>query len=448
VSQPAPYNRSFSFTNFQASQPSAPIPGSQVDLELGNVKKTFDGVLSNLALIQRDDGALANGSVTFDTLSPALQTAGLAPALPWVTGKLYSVSASVTHGSAFYRCLVAHTSGAFATDLAAGNWVLIVDFSTIALVAASLIAVTPSGSLTTDVQSSLQALDAGKAPTSHTHVSTAISDSTTPGRALLTAATVAAQNTLLGTTLPLSGVTIPGAAVILSVDSSTQVTMSANATGSATGPLVFAPYGVGDGTSTFGIPNRAYVAVGRDNAGGSASNVTQVSTTLTITSGASSGTVASAAGLAIGMYASHPKLPSGTKITNIVGTTVTFSNAATGNLTASGIRFSPLLDAQTMGATGGSLTHAITLGETPTGIASSVNVTTATSVSVVQYSSIFTSNIGQSGASTGFAFATNNGLTVGSTAASGTGTATSTNTGGLAHLVAQPMIVVNYMIKR
>jgi hypothetical protein len=201
VSQPAPYNRSFSFTNFQASQPSAPIPGSQVDLELGNVKKTFDGVLSNLALIQRDDGALANGSVTFDTLSPALQTAGLAQALPWVTGKLYSVSASVTHGSAFYRCLVAHTSGAFATDLAAGNWVLIVDFSTIALVAASLIAVTPSGSLTTDVQSSLQALDAGKAPTSHTHVSTAISDSTTPGRALLTAATVAAQNTLLGTTL-------------------------------------------------------------------------------------------------------------------------------------------------------------------------------------------------------------------------------------------------------
>jgi hypothetical protein len=37
----------------------------------------------------------------------------------------------------------------FATDLAAGKWVLIVDFATIALVAASLIAVTPSGSLTT-----------------------------------------------------------------------------------------------------------------------------------------------------------------------------------------------------------------------------------------------------------------------------------------------------------
>jgi hypothetical protein len=51
-----------------------------------------------------------------------------------------------------HAALVAHTSGTFATDLAAGNWVLIVDFSTIALVAASLIAVTPSGSLTTDAQ--------------------------------------------------------------------------------------------------------------------------------------------------------------------------------------------------------------------------------------------------------------------------------------------------------
>jgi hypothetical protein len=88
----------------------------------------------------------------------------LAPALPWVTGTAYSVNASVTEGSAFYRCLVAHTSGTFATDLAAGKWVLIVDFATIALVAASMIAVAPSGSLTTDVQTSLQALDNGKAP--------------------------------------------------------------------------------------------------------------------------------------------------------------------------------------------------------------------------------------------------------------------------------------------
>lgn len=41
---------------------------------------------------------------------------------------------------------------------------------------------------------------AGKAPTVHTHVSTQITDSTVPGRALLTAATTAAQLTALGAT--------------------------------------------------------------------------------------------------------------------------------------------------------------------------------------------------------------------------------------------------------
>jgi hypothetical protein len=200
VSQPRPFNRSFSFSNFQAANPSLSLPGSQVDLELNNAKSSLDGVLTNLAQIQRDDGALANGSVTYDTLSPSLQTAGLAPALPWITGKAYAVNASVTHGSAFYRCLVAHTASDFATDLAAGKWVLIVDFATIALVAASMIAVTPSGSLTSDVQTSLQALDTGKAPFSHTQLSSTISDSTAAGRALLTAADATAQNVLLGTT--------------------------------------------------------------------------------------------------------------------------------------------------------------------------------------------------------------------------------------------------------
>jgi hypothetical protein len=382
VSQPPPFNRSFSFSNFQAANPSLSLPGSQVDLELNNAKSSLDGVLTNLAQIQRDDGALANGSVTYDTLSPSLQTAGLTPALPWITGKSYAVNASVTHGSAFYRCLVAHTASDFATDLSASKWVLIVDFATIALVAASMIAVTPSGSLTSDVQTSLQALDTGKAPFSHTQLSSTISDSTAAGRALLTAADANAQNVLLGTTIlgfqsgdiketsvlvlqtgwyycdgsnknrvtdanlfnaitiqqsgtttnasavitglsdttnggntpispgmPVSGTGIPSGAVVLSVDSSTQVTLSANAMGSATTTLVFAPYGVGDGSTTFGIPNRAYLAVGRDNASGSASNINQVSTTYSITTGTSAATVASATGLFVGMFASAAKLP-------------------------------------------------------------------------------------------------------------------------------------------
>ena len=70
--QASPYNRSFSFSNLQAQNPTAVPPGSSIDLELNNVKANSDGVLANLARIQRDDGALANGSVSFDQLSPGL----------------------------------------------------------------------------------------------------------------------------------------------------------------------------------------------------------------------------------------------------------------------------------------------------------------------------------------------------------------------------------------
>jgi hypothetical protein len=522
VSQPPTYNRSFSFSNFQAQNPTGVPPGSQIDGELNNVKATLDGVRTNLALVQRDDGALANGSVTFDQLSPALQTAGLAPALPWVTGTAYSVNASVTQGSAFYRCLISHTSGTFATDLAAGNWVLIVDFSTIALVAASLIAVTPSGSLTTNVQTSLQALDAGKAPTAHTHVSTAISDSTTAGRALLTAANAAAQNTLLGTTalgfqsgdvketacpvlqsgwyycdgsnknrvvdaplfnaitiqqsgtitsgspvviglsdtsnggntplspfMPVSGTGVPAGTFIQSVDSATQVTLNKNCTISGTTPLVFAPYGVGDGATTFGIPNRAYIGVGRDNASGAPSNINQVSTTISLTSGSGTATVASATGLFVGMFIANPNLPLGTIIGGISGTTITMNQLATASVSASAVRFSPLLDAQTPGATGGALSQSTTLvtanlpAYTPSGTIANGAITITTNGD----GSTSTNNAApQSGPS--FLVQGAQTWTATQAASTFTGAAQGGSSAPIIKSTVQPTIVMNYIIKR
>jgi hypothetical protein len=40
----------------------------------------------------------------------------------WVTSTLYSAGAYVIQSSMNYKCLVSHTSGTFATDLAAGKW--------------------------------------------------------------------------------------------------------------------------------------------------------------------------------------------------------------------------------------------------------------------------------------------------------------------------------------
>jgi hypothetical protein len=59
--------------------------------------------------------------------TPAIQQTAEdpSPLLPpaWMTNTAYAVDARVTHSALTYRCLVAHTSGVFATDLAAGKWV-------------------------------------------------------------------------------------------------------------------------------------------------------------------------------------------------------------------------------------------------------------------------------------------------------------------------------------
>lgn len=78
--QPTPYNRSFSFTDYQTATPSAPLPGVRVDAQLDGIEQTINEVLSNLALIQRDDGVLKDGSVTLDSISNALFVAIVAAA--------------------------------------------------------------------------------------------------------------------------------------------------------------------------------------------------------------------------------------------------------------------------------------------------------------------------------------------------------------------------------
>lgn len=224
MAQPTAYNRIASFTNLQALNPSTVYSGATVDAEFNAVKATLDATLANLALIQNDDTSLKNISVGLAQLKSEV-TVGFQVPVVWVTATAYATSNTVFNGSAFYRCLVAHTSGTFATDLAALKWQLIVDLSTIATVSATQVAVTPSGNLTTNVQTSLVALDAAKAATSHTHPSSAISDSTADGRAFLTA-TLAAQKVLLGLPAAVTAITaqiafsgiITPAALLASID--------------------------------------------------------------------------------------------------------------------------------------------------------------------------------------------------------------------------------------
>jgi microcystin-dependent protein len=53
----------------------------------------------------------------------------------------------------------------------------------------------------------------------------------------------------------IGGTGIPTSATILSVDSATQVTMSTNASSSGTSTVIVSPWGLGDGSTTFELPN-------------------------------------------------------------------------------------------------------------------------------------------------------------------------------------------------
>lgn len=127
MAQPPEYERQYSFRDWQTANPVKPLPGDQVDAELNAVKQTADAICANLALIQRDDGALANLSVGAEQLKADLNF-GVSSATLWGVGIQYYKRAGVWVSNKFYIALVDHVSTVFATDLAAGRWGLIVDF--------------------------------------------------------------------------------------------------------------------------------------------------------------------------------------------------------------------------------------------------------------------------------------------------------------------------------
>jgi hypothetical protein len=122
---PTLYDVTYNYTGFQQAQGNNTFPGTQLDADLAGLDTNIENLSTFMQGVMRSDGALQNGIVTFDSLSASLQVAGLAPASAWLTGTSYLVGNAVTINSNLYRCLIPHTSGIFAADLAAVKWVLI-----------------------------------------------------------------------------------------------------------------------------------------------------------------------------------------------------------------------------------------------------------------------------------------------------------------------------------
>jgi len=107
---PTPYSRQYNFLTFSQNNPNTQQPGLQLDAEYNALKVTTDSIISRLAEVQRDDGALRNGVVTRDSLSPGL-IVGMNPPVPWAANTDYSTQDSVIYNGSWWWSLLNHNSG-------------------------------------------------------------------------------------------------------------------------------------------------------------------------------------------------------------------------------------------------------------------------------------------------------------------------------------------------
>jgi hypothetical protein len=121
---PAKPKTPYDYVTFQTNNPTDPLPANEVASDFASHKASIDAAIEFQKLVQRSDGRLNNGSVRPETLSAG--TVALigkwTPRGDWLTATAYAANDLVTESNNLYVCIVAHTSGTFATDLAAGDW--------------------------------------------------------------------------------------------------------------------------------------------------------------------------------------------------------------------------------------------------------------------------------------------------------------------------------------
>ena len=156
------YTRYRRYAQFQSENPDTVLNGTDLDVDYDRIKVVCDAIVAALADVRRDDGGVKNTRIGVDQLKTEVLTLldGVTPRGAWVTATSYAVCDLVRESEVLYFALSAHTSGTFATDLAAGKWMSISSSAS-----ASSVGNVPAGSIAaTNVQSALNELDTEKQP--------------------------------------------------------------------------------------------------------------------------------------------------------------------------------------------------------------------------------------------------------------------------------------------
>lgn len=131
MANPNPYTPSYSFSDWQTSNPLKPLPAPQVDNEFANISTSLNAAITGLTDVRRSDGQLKNAIVTVESLSPSLNI-GFTLRGAWASGQHYLAADGVVYNSNFYRALVTHdATNANRPDLSPTTWQLLFSIAAI-----------------------------------------------------------------------------------------------------------------------------------------------------------------------------------------------------------------------------------------------------------------------------------------------------------------------------
>lgn len=188
---PTKYTRQYDFQSYQVSNPTRPLPGNQVNIDLNAVVTSIGEVVDFLKTSIRADGRLANGSVGVNQLDATFDI-GFSLPTTWEPGIDYTTESTVFYADAFYTANVAHTS----TDgFDESKWDLIVDFgeqATNAAASATAAAASETAAAGSATTATTQASNAADSATAASNSATAASGSATTATTHATAAAASA----------------------------------------------------------------------------------------------------------------------------------------------------------------------------------------------------------------------------------------------------------------
>lgn len=96
MADPISYTPSYSFTDYQESNPRSPLPGDEVDSNLFDIAAAIADHAAAITDVRRSDGALKNAIVTYDSLSTDMKSRLAAVGFDGSEEQLEAISAGIT----------------------------------------------------------------------------------------------------------------------------------------------------------------------------------------------------------------------------------------------------------------------------------------------------------------------------------------------------------------